>query len=160
MKSRERLYRPGRRKASSFPAGRGSRAEDMKPRRGYNPKRRLCSVGFWSAEQRRKRAVEVRYGGNREHKLNPAEYGLGPPLNPRPGKTLCDADGPFLKAQAEQLLKAAISKGMISKQIRRGWPQNLWAVSENNQPFEAQLENPASRTYHGYPMPQDDDFRN
>lgn len=48
---------------------------------------------------------------------------------------------------------------MISEKPRDGWPQNVWAVSEQGQPFEAQLENPTLGVYHGYPMPQDDDFR-
>ena len=48
---------------------------------------------------------------------------------------------------------------MISRPSGERWPQNVWAVSEDGQLFEAQLENPASGVYHGYPMPQDDDFR-
>jgi hypothetical protein len=32
-------------------------------------------------------------------------------------------------------------------------------VSDAGEVFEAQLENPAQGTYHGYPMPEDDDFR-
>jgi hypothetical protein len=131
----------------------------MNRRRGYNPKRKLAAADFWTAEERKKRTAKVRYGGNREHKLNPGDYALGPSINPRPGKTLCDANGPFPKTKAEDLLKKGISKGMISEQVRNGWPQNVWAVSEDNEAFEAQLENADSGVYHGYPMPQDDDFR-
>jgi hypothetical protein len=39
------------------------------------------------------------------------------------------------------------------------WPQNVWALSEAGEAFEAQLENPTVGAYHGYPMPQNDDFR-
>jgi hypothetical protein len=131
----------------------------MKPRRGYNPKRRLAPRDCWSTEEREVRAREIRYGGNPEHKLDPSAYGLGPVLNPRPGKTLCDANGPFPKEEAEKLLKQAATKGMISRQIRNGWPQNVWAVSDDGQAFEGQLENAAIGVYHGYPMSNNDDFR-
>jgi len=40
-----------------------------------------------------------------------------------------------------------------------GYPQNVWSVSADGVPLEAQLENPANGTYHGYPMPQGDAFR-
>ena len=40
-----------------------------------------------------------------------------------------------------------------------GYPQNVWSVSADGVPLEAQLENPANGTYHGYPMPEDDAFR-
>ncbi len=39
------------------------------------------------------------------------------------------------------------------------YPQNVWSVSTNGIPLEAQLENAANGTYHGYPMPEDDAFR-
>jgi len=48
---------------------------------------------------------------------------------------------------------------MISVQRRNGWPQNIWAVHAGIEVFEAQLENSAQGTYHGYPMPADDDFQ-
>ena len=131
----------------------------MKRRKGYNPKRRVAPLSWWSLAERRKRAADAQYGGNPEHKLNPAKFGLGPAINPRPGKTLCDAEAPFSKEKAERLLREGFSKGMISEKPRDGWPQNVWAVSEQGQPFEAQLENPTLGVYHGYPMPQDDDFR-
>ena len=59
---------------------------------------------------------------------------------------------------ATGLLKSGVGKGMVSLQRRHGWPQNVWAVS-GEVAFEAQLENPEQGSYHGYPMPQDDDFR-
>ncbi len=48
---------------------------------------------------------------------------------------------------------------MVRQQTSGGWPQNVWAVSEQGEPFEAQLENGTAEVYHGYPMPRDDDFR-
>jgi len=48
---------------------------------------------------------------------------------------------------------------LISKQKRGRFPQNVWAVTDDGTAFEAQLENPETGSYHGYPMPGDDDFR-
>jgi hypothetical protein len=103
-------------------------------------------------------AAEANYAGNPEHKMRPNDYGLMPPRNPRRGKTLCDTNQEFSKAEAERLLKAGFERGMVSQQIRKGWPQNVWAV-QNGVEFEAQLENSDLGTYHGYPMPADDPFR-
>jgi len=36
------------------------------------------------------------------------------------------------------------------------WPQNIWSVSDDGLPLEAQLENPEKGIYHGYPMPESD----
>lgn len=100
------------------------------------------------------------YGGNLEHKRNPGDYNLTPPINPRPGKTLCDGLGQILKVEAERLLAEGFAKGMIREHKNaHGWPKNVWAVSENGQAFEAQLENPAQGVYHGYPMPENDPLR-
>jgi hypothetical protein len=104
-------------------------------------------------------AARVIYGGNPEHKRSPGDYGLTPPASPRPGKTLCDGDRVILKSEAVGLLQAGLRKGTTSAASPEGWPQNVWAVSDSNQVFEAQLENATQGTYHGYPMPEDDDFR-
>lgn len=101
----------------------------------------------------------VSYKGNSEHKKHPNDYGLTPPTNPRPGKALCDAQGSFPKADAEKLLNNGVARLMVSVQRRNGWPQNIWAVNENNEAFESQLENSELGHYHGYPMPADDDFQ-
>ena len=103
--------------------------------------------------------AEASYGGNPEHKVRPGDYGLTPPCNPRPGKTLCDDCREFLMVEARALLQKGFSRGMVSVQERNGWPQNVWALSEEGEAFEAQLENKEMGTYHGYPMPEEDDFR-
>jgi hypothetical protein len=100
----------------------------------------------------------ARYGGNPEHKSRRADFGLCPPTDPRAGKTLCDKVQDFTKAAALGLLRAGIRRGMISVQWRGTWPQNVWAVLEDDA-FEAQLENRELGMYHGYPMPADDDLR-
>jgi hypothetical protein len=100
----------------------------------------------------------VRYGGNPEHKRNPGDFGLTPPSIPRPDKSLCDAVGIFRKPEAEQLLREGIRRGLVSMHERRGFPQNIWAVTKDGQPVEAQLENAERGVYHGYPMPLSDPF--
>ncbi len=102
-------------------------------------------------------AQRVRYGGNPEHKRNPGDFCLDPPGSPRPGKTLCDAVRIDTRAAALALLRTGLRKGMFSVQERGGWPQNVWAVTDDGEPLEAQME--ADGVYHGYPMPQDDPFR-
>lgn len=130
----------------------------MRKRKGYNPKRRLADADHWSQEKRKAMADKARYGGNSEHKTKPNNFGLKPPVNPRPGKTLCDGNQEFAKSQAEALLRGGLLRGMISLQKYNGWPQNVWAVLDG-EPFEGQLENRDQGIYHGYPMPADDDFR-
>lgn len=130
----------------------------MKRRKGYNPKRRIAPSDQWPEEKCRVTAGRVGYGGNPEHKSRPGDYGLVPPANPRPGKTLCDAAGEFPKAGAEGLLREGLLRGMVSIHQRGGWPQNIWSVA-HGEPYEAQLENNDQGVYHGYPMPKDDDFR-
>ena len=125
----------------------------------FNPKRQILASERWSAELGRRIADDAGYGGNPEHKTRPGDYDLTPPCNPRPGKTLCDAERIFSREEALILLRQGFERGLVSVQTRNRWPQNVWAVSESGMAFEAQLENQAAGTYHGYPMPEDDDFR-
>ena len=101
----------------------------------------------------------VSYCGNPEHKRNPGDFGLIPPALPRPDKTLCDAVSLFSRKVASQLLHCGIQKGFISVQMRGDFPQNVWAVSDEGFAFEAQLENAELGSYHGYPIPETDPFR-
>jgi len=91
--------------------------------------------------------------------MRPGDYNLTPPSGPRRGKTLCDENREFLREEALNLLGQGFRRGMVSVQSRGRWPQNVWAVSEEGEAFEAQLENQETGVYHGYPMPQEDDFR-
>ena len=86
----------------------------------------------------------VQYGGNPEHKINPGDFGLEPPSSPRPDKTLCDGAGIFERDKAVTLLREGIRRGLISVQERDGLPQNIWAVTPDGIPLEAQLENQAT----------------
>ena len=40
-----------------------------------------------------------------------------------------------------------------------GFPKNIWSVTKEGEPLEAQLENRDQGIYHGYPMPEADAFR-
>jgi len=126
-------------------------------RKTFNPKRRIATPPLQADLDRL--TAGVRYGGNAEHKKNPGDFGLTPPASPRPDKTLCDGAGIFERKLALKLLREGIRRGMVSVQVRNGYPQNIWAVTAAGTPLEAQLENPADGTYHGYPMPEEDAFR-
>jgi hypothetical protein len=125
-------------------------------RKSFNPKRRIASVSARAHLERL--AAEVRYGGNPEHKRNPGDFGLTPPASPRLDKTLCDEAAIFHRGLALDLLREGIRRGLVSQQGST-YPQNVWAVSAEGVPLEAQLENPANGTYHGYPMPEADPLR-
>lgn len=104
-------------------------------------------------------AGKVSYGGNPEHKKNPGDFKLDPPSQPRQGKSLCDEVDIFSRSEALRLLREGMRRGLVSRQERGdGWPQNIWAVTNNGRPLEAMLENPAQGVYHGYPMPSGDPF--
>ncbi len=126
-------------------------------RKSFNGKRAIAACPVEADLKRWGKSV--RYGGNPEHKRNAGDFGLIPPASPRRDKTLCDKANIFQRKLALELLKRGIKRGLVSNQVRNGFPQNVWAVSDDGTPFEAQLENPGNGTYHGYPMPVDDTFR-
>jgi len=94
----------------------------------------------------------VKYTGNSAHNRNPGDFGLDQVSSPRPDKTLCDGAQIFEKEVASNLLKEGVLRGLVSEQSRNGFPQQIWAVSSNGIPLEAQLENQEQGTYHGYPL--------
>ena len=130
----------------------------MKRRTAYNPKRRIADFNEAAVGVCGELSAAAKYGGNPEHKSKPSDFGLTPPTSPRAGKTLCDKLRDFSRTEARQLLSAGFARGMISLQNFDGWPQNVWAVLDD-EAYEAQLENRTRGSYHGYPMPADDDFR-
>ena len=103
-------------------------------------------------------SLRVTYGGNPDHKRNPGDFGLTPPSNPRSAKSLCDDAGIVTREEAERLLRRGVELGLVSEQLRNGWPQNIWAVAANGVAVEAMLENEVLGTYHGYPMSPDEPF--
>ena len=122
-----------------------------------NPKHRLAAKPDPAALDRL--AQSVRYGGNGEHKRNRGDFNLQPPFGPRRGKTLCDGASVHTRSQALGLLQAGIRRGLVSEQVRNDFPQNVWAVTADGIPLEAQLENSETGAYHGYPMQEADPFR-
>jgi len=73
------------------------------------------------------------------------------------GKTLCDQVGIFSRDTALDLLREGLRRGLVSRRQRDGWPQNVWAITPGGQPLEAQFK--GYGVYHGYPMPENDPFR-
>ena len=105
-------------------------------------------------------ARRVRYRGNPLHKRDPGDFNLAPPVQPRDDKTLCDGVHIHTRDVAQALLQEGVSRGLISVQTRGQFPQNIWAVTKDGYPLEAQLENQEQGTYYGYPMPTTDPLRN
>ena len=130
-------------------------------RKAFNPKRRICdeTEARVRLEALSQAHLVPSYGGNPEHKRNPGDFGLDPPSSPRMGKTLCDTVHIYTRSKALKLLSAGFSRGIFSVQSRGLWPQNVWAVTDEGEPLEAQLENTGDGRYHGYPMPEGDPFR-
>ena len=127
------------------------------PRSTFNPKRKIRVAA--SDDDLANLAERVKYTGSPYHKRNPGDFGLTPPSQPRQDKILCDITGITTVRESLRLLRRGVSKGLISEQTRGGFPQNIWAVTEDGIPLEAQLENREKGTYHGYPMPASDRFR-
>jgi hypothetical protein len=125
----------------------------------FNPKRRF-SQKLPSAEALMSLAKQVRYGGKPDHKRNPGDFGLTPPALPRDDKSLCDRVRIFNRTEARQLLEEGIRRGLISEWDGSiGYPKNIWSMTTNGFPLEATIENPGNGTYHGYPMEENDPFR-
>lgn len=124
----------------------------------FNPKRRLLPAADLPsrAPSLASLADKVRYGGNPEHKRNPGDFDLTPPAAPRPGKSLCDLAGITKREDALKLLKSGFLAGLVSDRFVGEWPKNVWMVTDDGLPLEAQLE--VAGKYHGYPMPEEDPF--
>jgi hypothetical protein len=123
----------------------------------FNNKRRFASPRP-SEEELKRLSLLVRYGGNPRHKRHPGDFGLTPPAMPREDKSLCDAIQLFNRADALKLLRLGAELGMISPWDGTGYPKYIWSMKDGV-PVEAILENPGNGTYHGYPLEQNDDFR-
>lgn len=127
-------------------------------RQRFNRKREIADPPPPAAE-RTALAERVFYAGNPEHKRNPGDFGLIPPSAPRADKTLCDAANIFSRSAALAALREGVRRGLVSRALRGSFPQNIWSITPDGIPLEAQLENREAGTYHGYPMPENDDFR-
>jgi hypothetical protein len=127
------------------------------PRR-FNRKRQIADPSP-GADELSALAERVGYVGNPEHKRNPGDFGLIPPSAPRADKTLCDAVRIASRSAALAALREGVGRGLVSRATRGFFPQNIWSVTADGIPLEAQLESREAGTYHGYPMPEADDFR-
>lgn len=123
-------------------------------RKHFNPKRRFRRS---AAAQPLLDALAERviYTGSPLHKRNPGDFALDPPSAARADKTLCDEVRVFERSAAQTLLREDARRGLVSEAHEGEWPQNIWAVVANV-PVEAQLENAAQGTYHGYPLQPED----
>lgn len=124
----------------------------------FNTKRKISPASESNLKSFALLAKKVKYGGNPEHKKNPGDFYLSPPAIPRPVKALCDTVNIFSRKIALRYLRRALKSGMVSCSAKGAWPQNIWALTDNGEPLEAQLENAELGTYHGYPMPSSDPF--
>lgn len=124
----------------------------------FNPKRKMLKIEDCNFKSLAELALQVKYGGNPEHKKNPGDFGLTPPSGPRPGKSLCDAVQVFTKQEALALLKKGIENGLVSDRFEGQWPKNVWSVMDDETALEAQIESVEQGSYHGYPMQTEDPF--
>ena len=127
-------------------------------RQRFNPKREIVDP-CPPADDLTKLSERIGYGGNPEHKRNPGDFDLTPPSAPRPDKTLCDDAGIVVRSAALAALREGVRKGLISRQTRGDFPQNIWSLTRDGIPLEAELENRETGMYHRYPMPENDPFR-
>ena len=114
----------------------------------FNPKRRICNPE--NLPDLDDLARRVQYDGHPGHKRKPSNFGVGAASSG--DRTLCDAVGIFKKEEALRLLQNGVKQGLVSIQTRGDFPQNIWAVSDDGRPLEAQQGSPGQGIYHGYPM--------
>jgi hypothetical protein len=124
-------------------------------RSNFNPKRRIRKPE--DLPDLHDLAQRVQYDGHPGHKRKRGNFGVG--ARPYGDRTLCDAVGIFKKEEALRLLQEGVKRGLVSVQERGGFPQNIWAVSDDGHPLEAQQGSPGRGIYHGYPMTSHDTFR-
>jgi hypothetical protein len=128
----------------------------MQGRRRFNRKRRLITKPP-PKKVREALAKKVHYLGHPHHKRTPGDFRLIPPAQPRPDKTLCDGAGITSHAEAMRWLLEGIKRGVISDYPESGFPQNVWAVTEQGTVLEARGDH--NGNYHGYPLLEPDPFR-
>ena len=130
----------------------------MNERRHFNRKRRIVDP---KPEPRvlEEFAGRVHYRGSPYHKRSPGDFGLTPPAQPRPDKTLCDEVGITTAADAQGWLQEGVRRGSISANPKDGYPKHIWAVTREGIVLEAKYNNEGPGHYHGYPLFEPDPFR-
>ena len=117
--------------------------------RSTGPSARLISPGERRPEELDDLAKHARYGPNRHHKRKMFDGAAG---SARLDKTLCDGAWANTQERSEGLLGEGFRRGMISQQVRDAWPQNVWAVDDRNEVYQANLTNSGTGEYHGFPI--------
>ena len=128
-----------------------------RPQKRSKPKRRiaLAAVGEISRDELHRMENMATYRPSPYHK---SSGGSGPDTSLRPDKTICDGPTAEGHRRAILLLRAGFRRGMVSRQTRRGWPRQVWAVGNDGVVYEGQLSNEETGEYHGYPMTKSDGF--
>ena len=126
------------------------------PREGNDPTRRIAAPEHLSEAQRVALAARLRYVGRAYHKTKPADYGLEPPANPRPSKSICDGLRIIRLAEARELFRAGILRGMVSTYFIADAPKYVWAVDSDGEAYEAKV---GTDGYHGYRLEEEDRMR-
>lgn len=121
---------------------------------GNNPKRRIAKLGYYRAQELAGFAA-ARYRGIGHHKTKPADYGFDPPVAPRPSKSVCDDKRTVMQAEAVQLFRAGVHRGLASTYMVGELPKYVWALDEHGEVYEAKLGGDM-RSYHGYRLPEDE----
>lgn len=117
-------------------------------RQSNDTKRRIAPPESLTQDQRDFLLKTSRYVGSAIHKRIPSDYGLHPPINPRPSKSLCDDRRSIPHAEARRLLIAGVRKGLVSThRNEEGLPKYVWAVDAQGEVYEAKTGNEG---YHGY----------
>jgi hypothetical protein len=128
----------------------------LKPRRSGDPKRRFAARDRLDQAGRNVLAERMIYAGSPHHKKQPGDYGFHPPVSPRPFKSVCDGKRVILKAEAKELLRQGVLKGMFSDFRTPELPKYVWSVDSEGEAYEGKI---GRQGYYGYRLEEDDDFR-
>ena len=132
-----------------------SREIILKKRPGNNPKRRIIRRDKIDRNLLSKIVENACYVGNARHKSKPADYGFTPPVNPRPKKSLCDANRIVRNEQAQALFFEGLRRGMISSHFVHNIPKYIWSIDESGKVYEAEISGNSSE-YDGYELNDSD----
>ena len=119
--------------------------------RSIRPFTVLVPHGEFTPDELERFAQGAIYRSNRNHKRKMFDGSAGLARLDL-DKTLCDGTGTNTRKASENLLREAFRRGMVSQQVRQTWPQNVWAVDESGEVYQANLTNSATGEYHGFPI--------
>ena len=122
-------------------------------RQGNDPTRRVAPPSSIAPEVQ-SNLEQAHYTGSAHHKTKPADYRFDPPVNPRPGKSLCDDLRVIHLLEATRLFRSGVRLGMVSTHIQAGLPKYVWSVDSDKETYEAKLGGDGS-SYHGYRLRPD-----